>query len=246
MKDAFYFSHDSNARHDPKIVKMLTKYPMGYQWYFMIIEILREQDGYRYPLDEYSENAIAYELHIESEKVKQFLHDCIFSFGLLSQDENYFWSESLLSRMEALDSKRRKMSDNAKVRWSSKSNAIALQKDNQLQSKSNASKVKESKVNLKEKVKKESIDLHRPNNAQEVIQLFTEREYINPPVQAEKFYNYYESNGWKVGKNPMRNWKAAAATWNSNKFTTNGTVVAPTPRGTSVPLERLPYDEPAH
>ncbi len=32
-------------------------------------------------------------------------------------------------------------------------------------------------------------------------------------TEAEKFFNYYESNGWKVGKNPMKNWKASANTW---------------------------------
>lgn len=32
-------------------------------------------------------------------------------------------------------------------------------------------------------------------------------------VQAERFYSYYESNGWKVGRNPMQNWKAAVAGW---------------------------------
>ena len=34
--------------------------------------------------------------------------------------------------------------------------------------------------------------------------------------EAERFWNYYESNGWKVGKNPMKNWKAAAANWLKN------------------------------
>ncbi len=31
--------------------------------------------------------------------------------------------------------------------------------------------------------------------------------------EAEKFFNFYESNGWKVGKNKMANWKAAATNW---------------------------------
>lgn len=31
--------------------------------------------------------------------------------------------------------------------------------------------------------------------------------------QAERFYAYYESNGWRVGRNPMKNWKAAASGW---------------------------------
>lgn len=32
-------------------------------------------------------------------------------------------------------------------------------------------------------------------------------------VNAEKWYNYYTANGWKVGKNPMKDWKAAVRTW---------------------------------
>ena len=30
---------------------------------------------------------------------------------------------------------------------------------------------------------------------------------------AEKFWGYYESNGWRVGKNPMRSWHGACVTW---------------------------------
>lgn len=53
-------------------------------------------------------------------------------------------------------------------------------------------------------------------------------EVIEDSVEAEKFFNYYESNGWRVGKNPMKNWKAAAAMWKSKiknyatNFGTNG------------------------
>lgn len=32
-------------------------------------------------------------------------------------------------------------------------------------------------------------------------------------VDAQKWYNYYSANGWKVGKNPMKDWKAAVRTW---------------------------------
>lgn len=32
-------------------------------------------------------------------------------------------------------------------------------------------------------------------------------------VDPEKFLSYYESVGWKVGRNPMRDWKAAVRTW---------------------------------
>lgn len=37
-----------------------------------------------------------------------------------------------------------------------------------------------------------------------------------PPLECEAFFNFYESNGWKVGRNPMKNWKAALANWKRN------------------------------
>lgn len=49
---------------------------------------------------------------------------------------------------------------------------------------------------------------------EQVKQLFMDREYSNPVGEADRFYNYYTSNGWRVGKNPMKDWKAAAANWN--------------------------------
>ena len=30
---------------------------------------------------------------------------------------------------------------------------------------------------------------------------------------AERFWNYYESNGWKVGRNTMKSWTSACVTW---------------------------------
>ena len=37
-------------------------------------------------------------------------------------------------------------------------------------------------------------------------------------VDIQKFFNFYESNGWKVGKNPMKDWRASVRTWESNSF----------------------------
>lgn len=35
-------------------------------------------------------------------------------------------------------------------------------------------------------------------------------------VDADRFVAYYTANGWKVGKNPMRDWRAAVRTWEKN------------------------------
>ncbi len=37
---------------------------------------------------------------------------------------------------------------------------------------------------------------------------------INP----EQFYDYYEANGWKINRNPMKDWKATVRNWERNEF----------------------------
>ena len=47
----------------------------------------------------------------------------------------------------------------------------------------------------------------------EVTEYCLERKnQVNP----QKWLSYYESNGWKVGKNPMKDWQAAIRTWEHN------------------------------
>lgn len=46
-----------------------------------------------------------------------------------------------------------------------------------------------------------------------------------PGIEAEKFYNYFSSNGWLVGgKTRMKDWQAAARNWmlNTQKYSQNG------------------------
>jgi hypothetical protein len=53
---------------------------------------------------------------------------------------------------------------------------------------------------------------------------FTENQWS--ATEAQKFFNYYSSNGWLVGgKTPMKNWKACASNWmlNSEKFSNGKT-----------------------
>ena len=39
-------------------------------------------------------------------------------------------------------------------------------------------------------------------------------------VDAHKWLDYYISNGWMVGRNKMKDWKAAVRTWEKNNFST--------------------------
>lgn len=53
-----------------------------------------------------------------------------------------------------------------------------------------------------------------PPTVNEVRSYCSEKGYS---VDADRFVNYYTSNGWKVGKNPMKDWKAAVRSWNGKE-----------------------------
>lgn len=67
----------------------------------------------------------------------------------------------------------------------------------------------EEKKSIKEKNKKFS-----PPSLQEVRDFCREKGYTFDP---DSFHAYYESNGWRVGRNPMKSWKAACVTWQRNE-----------------------------
>ena len=46
-------------------------------------------------------------------------------------------------------------------------------------------------------------------------------DYINEKgynIDAHKFIDYYTANGWRVGKSPMKDWKAAVRNWSRNNY----------------------------
>ena len=68
---------------------------------------------------------------------------------------------------------------------------------------------KEEKEKQEKKDKGERIRF-APPTIKEVQDYIASASY---PVSAERFVSYYESNGWRVGRNPMKDWKAAVRTW---------------------------------
>ena len=75
-----------------------------------------------------------------------------------------------------------------------------------------------SAINQKENQKNIKQRFIAPN-IQEIQSYFLEKE--NTQTEAERFFNYFESNGWLVGgKTKMKDWKAAARNWmlNTKRF----------------------------
>lgn len=70
-------------------------------------------------------------------------------------------------------------------------------------------------VNGKDKkveVEKKQTPGGRPASLEEVKQFFLAEKFETQ--EAQKFYNYFQSNGWKVGgRAAMKDWRAAARNW---------------------------------
>jgi len=106
MKDAYYFSHDANAKDDPKCVILIDELGLeGYGIYWMLIETLRAEPEYKAPLRMLK--GLARKYNTSDEKVLTV----ISKYDLFSRDEVYFWSESLLRRMSIYDDRRRKLQE---------------------------------------------------------------------------------------------------------------------------------------
>lgn len=124
-KDAYFFSHDCNARNDPKILALRSVYGAeGYGVYFMLIEILREQPEYKLAVNKYIWNTLAMQMQIQTEKVQEIIEDCCTEFTdgengepLLVNDGKYLYSASLLRRMGRVEDVSRIRSAAARKRW---------------------------------------------------------------------------------------------------------------------------------
>jgi hypothetical protein len=107
VKEAYYFSHDANARNDIKIKAMMSRYGYeGYGMYWAIVEMLRETKDYELPMEDYTFLALQREFNGCSTDVQQYISDCIETFKLFETNGQTFWSNSLKKRMEIRDAKR--------------------------------------------------------------------------------------------------------------------------------------------
>ena len=93
---------------------------------------------------------------------------------------------------------------------------LAVQKLNGLEKKEKSSAKKERSVISNDSEKSHQF---KEPNLKQVQKYFASQKF--DAIEAEKFYNYFQSNGWLVGgKTKMKDWQAAARNWmlNSKRF----------------------------
>lgn len=194
-----YFSHDSNARNSDKLMKVRMKLGAeGYGIFFMLIERLREEEGYKSTIDY---DTLAFDLRVDAEKVKQVVENYdLFKF---TEDGKYFYSDSFNERMEMMDVRAQQRKSKAKkaaeARWNKQSedtsNAQASPKDcssNAQALLNHANKIKLNKIKLnKTKLNKNKVVVSETN---ETKNLADEPATTTEQKQISDVLNFYENH----------------------------------------------------
>lgn len=208
-KDAFYFPHFSNSRHDRKIMRMRMELGLeGYAIYFMLLEVLREQNDYKYPLDDIP--VLAHEFGTSEQKVRV----CICNYQLFEVDEHSnFFSIKQIYYLQPYIEKTQRARVAAEKRWNRVSDdANAMQMHSKCNA--NAMQIKESKVK-ESKVNKSKVNISP--TLFEVEDFFLSKG--STADKAKQAFEYYDLANWHDSKGkPVKNWKQKMlAVWINNQ-----------------------------
>ena len=100
-KETYYFQHDFTPTQDPKIQALLSEHKApGYGLFWYLIELLHSDDKHRLPLKQYIYMAIAGQMRMPIEQVKEFIDQCINYYELFKSDGEFFWSERVLRNID--------------------------------------------------------------------------------------------------------------------------------------------------
>lgn len=114
IKDAYYFSHDSNAKDDPKCVMLIEQMGLeGYGIFWVLVETLRDQPRYQYPLALVP--ALARRYNTTSAKMRTVIEN--FGLFTVTEDGQFFFSHSLNQRMKKWDEFSEKQRLRVLKRW---------------------------------------------------------------------------------------------------------------------------------
>ena len=195
-KEAYYFSHDSNARNDEKLLAVRMRFGAeGYGIYFMIIERLRDESD-NMSIKDY--NILAFDFRVSADKVKSVIED--FELFEFTDDKKYFYSQRMLNNMKIKNQKSEKARLSAEKRWNkSESNANAMRTHSEgnaiKESKGKESKVKEINDVLPSDDEKENPEISIEKNPE------TSPKKRNDKVEKLDFQLLLEYLNEKTGRN---------------------------------------------
>jgi hypothetical protein len=208
-KDSFWFKHDANARNDMRVIDLRAKHGFeGYGIYFAILEVMREQDGYRLPVSKRGHLSIA--LGDGAQLISSVLDSCI-ECGLFESDGEYIYSTSFIKRMANWEQKKQNGSTGGRPPKADKNQPDNRNDNlNDIQGDKLIKTIREEKSRKDEKRQEEnSLDLPTIELCIEVAKIsgFT-------PKQGEAYYHFRSKDDWMVARGnsgnlfPIKNWRS--------------------------------------
>lgn len=198
-KDTYYFSHDYNARTDEKIKLLIRKHGLlGYGIFWAIVEDLyNNANALRTDYE-----GIAFELRTDVDLIKSVIND----FNLFQTDGDVFGSLSVQTRLNERLGKSQSARESAFKRWA-KPDTYA----NALRTQSEGNAINEKKEKKGNDISATTLDLVEKLFIASTLDKnwtisFCEKEAV-------KFYNFYASKNWMVGKNKMKSLSHAIGGW---------------------------------
>ena len=204
-----YYLHDSNAFNDEKVTMLFLKY--GYEGLGLFYTALEKLAAQEKPINtEVLTAQLKVGKHLD--KISQYCE----TLGILCSNNGETFSKQLMNFAEKYRIKNEKNKEKIK-QWREKqadTKNVTSYETVRNHPKVKESKVKENKDSIIEADEPPASPKFKKPTIDEIKQYITEKKYS---IDAESFFNYYESNGWKVGKNPMKNWPAAVSNWNKRE-----------------------------
>lgn len=209
-----WFKHDTSANMDAKLQDVLLDYGLeGYGLYWYCIELIAgkiSKDNLTFSL-EHDARIIARNTGSTPQKVQEMMKH-FMDLGLFeSSNSGVITCLKLAKRLD------QSMTSNAKMREM----ILDVKNHDGIMTASSKSLTESCKNRIEENRKEKNKQKRfNPPTFEEISNYCTERKNN---VDANKFIDYYTANGWKVGKNPMKDWKAAVRTWERNTDNTTST-----------------------
>ena len=194
-KDAYYFSHDSNARNDQRLMKVRMQYGIrGYGIYFAVVEILRDNQDYTLNVNDIS--SIAFDLRDDVDVIS----DIILNYDLFVVEDDVFYSKSLKRRMLALDQKRDRLIEAG--RKGGLNSAKARLKHKSKVNKNKLDKNKVNDINKRMLLFKESLEKHSNQYNKDTIENFF--NYWSEPNKSNTKMKFEQQTTWDISRRLKR------------------------------------------
>lgn len=195
------------------------------QWLFVRMLMITDDCGV-IPASEYSLKSMCNLPNKIYSKLQDFLYELINAKliqGFVYENKKYFcFKKDTFDDYQAFIIKNRtrseylKMDKDSYLEFYNSLQEITINYSNFFDNESYHIYSKEYKVKSKELKEKSKEQKEIPPKIENVIKHFEEKG--SSKDNANRFFNYYESNGWKVGKNKMVNWHSAVANWLKNNY----------------------------